>query len=757
MMKIYLKNLIHRFWAITFIVVVWLIFSSPYLFKGFVPYPSKYQVTFFHPWSHYEKWWGPVKNNAMPDIITQIYPWKRFTIDSLRSGHLPHWNPYNFAGNPHVGNFQAAVFSPFNLLYFLIPFIDAWSINVLLQPLFAGLFTYLFLKSLKKSHTAASIGSIVFMFSGFIVVWMGYGTLSIAIAYLPLVLYGTEKGFSEKKIRFFSLITAGIFLSFFSGHIQTSLYLIIFTILYFIFKFFSERDRKYILYPLGFFFFGIIISLVQLYPTILLFLQSARSKSLFTGGGIPFYYLTTIIAPDFYGNPVTRNDWLGNYAEWAGFVGIIPLTLAFIGIWLKFKDRYVAFFSMSAFIALILAIDTPVHDLLVFTRIPILATSIPSRIISLFSFSIAVLSACGWDELQNIISNRTLRKSAAPFLSVFLIMFIIWIVLLTNKFLPPDKEALSVKNFILPTILFMSTLATVWVSKLLPYKFQKLLTVFVVALLCFDSLRFAIKWMPFDDRKLVYPDVLVIDEIKKQIGYGRVFGNIGAEVTAYYGISSIEGYDPLYIERYGEFLRFASTGRFSQAERSIARLDRKSPLTDKALDLLGVNIIYNPIADTHTSWAYPVWENNKRHTLLYYDDKFQLFRNNEALSRARLYYDYEVITEKEKILSRIFQKEFDIRKKIILEENLSTEIPKTLNPRGSVLIKKYSSDSIDLDIFSSQEALLFLSDNYYPSWKAYINGKETRVYRANYTFRAILIPKGDSRVRFSYSYFSGGF
>ena len=78
----------------------------------------------------------------MPDVVTQIYPWKHFVVSELKEGRMPLWNPNNFSGNPALANFQTAVFSPFTLLYFILPFIDAWSLTVLLQPLLAGIFTY---------------------------------------------------------------------------------------------------------------------------------------------------------------------------------------------------------------------------------------------------------------------------------------------------------------------------------------------------------------------------------------------------------------------------------------------------------------------------------------------------------------------------------------------------------------------------------------------------------------------------------------
>src|SRR4051794_29069042 len=102
-----------RVFPIAVILLVWIIFSSPYLFHGRVPYPSSYQVNNFAPWSSYEKNWGPVKNAAMPDVIDQIYPWRHFTIQSWKKGYIPTWNPNNFAGTPHLANFQSAVFSPF--------------------------------------------------------------------------------------------------------------------------------------------------------------------------------------------------------------------------------------------------------------------------------------------------------------------------------------------------------------------------------------------------------------------------------------------------------------------------------------------------------------------------------------------------------------------------------------------------------------------------------------------------------------------
>ena len=48
-----------------------------------------------------------------------------------------------------------------------------------------------------------------------------------------------------------------------------------------------------------------------------------------------------------------------------------------------------------------------------------------------------------------------------------------------------------------------------------------------------------------------------------------------------------------------------------------------------------------------------------------------------------------------------------------------------------------------IDVKTPNDGFVFLSDTYYPGWKATIDGKKTRLYRANYCFRAVKVEKGD--------------
>jgi uncharacterized membrane protein YfhO len=48
---------------------------------------------------------------------------------------------------------------------------------------------------------------------------------------------------------------------------------------------------------------------------------------------------------------------------------------------------------------------------------------------------------------------------------------------------------------------------------------------------------------------------------------------------------------------------------------------------------------------------------------------------------------------------------------------------------------------------SRGRGLLFMSEQYYPGWKAFVSGREAPIIRADYNFRAAPVPGGKSVVR----------
>ncbi|MGA2911253.1 MAG: YfhO family protein [Candidatus Levyibacteriota bacterium] len=746
-----MMRLIQRFWPVVLIIAVWFIFASPYFIQHKVPFSSTYLVNFFSPWNAYQGFASPVKNNAMPDVISQIYPWKTLTIEALKHLQIPLWNPYGFSGTPLLANYQSAVLSPFNLLFFILPFIDAWSLLVLLQPLLAGIFTYFFLRTLRISKEGAVISSLGFMFCGFLTTWMAYATLGYAILFLPLALFAIEKFYQTQKNRFLVLLAFSLPLSFFSGHFQISIYFFLFVIAYQLFKFWQVKNLKNALVLLFYTFVGILLSLPQLLPSVEAYTQSLRSGIFEKAEVIPWGYLLTFLAPDFLGNPVTRNDWFGHYAEWNAYVGVIPLILGCFALF-RVRKKEILFFGLMALLAILFSFQTPLLDLLVVLKIPVLSTSALSRIIVLFSFSVAVLAGYGFEQLLFDIRQKNIRPIYLLLTFFVMIFAVFWGVILLKLIIPLDRIVIAKQNLILPTVLFFIFWVLVTSSLLVVHLkkgfFLKILPLALILVVAFDLLRFSGKWMPFDPRSLMYPNIPIAQELNKISGFDRVMSNIGGEGTLYYRLPSLEGYDAVYIKRYGEFIASLSNGKLAESARSVVSFPKNGLYTKQAINLLGVKYIVNKVADGHSVWNFPFWTYPAGTFLTIYNDGiYQVFENKDVFPRAFLVNQYAVVSNPQKILDTMFGLHFDLRQAVVLEQNPKLK----LSGQGTAHISSYASGKISIETNSSGNNLLFLSDTDYPGWQAYVDGRPTSIYRADFAFRAIYVPSGIHQVEFIYN------
>lgn len=753
-MKIKFQNYFFKIWPLLLIAIVWFIFARPYFLNNKVPFASTYQVNFFAPWSTYSEFAGPIKNNAMPDVITQIYPWKHFTIETLKNGQIPLWNPYSFSGTLHLANYQSAVLSPFNILFFIFSFVDAWSILVLLQPLLAGLFMYLLIRSLKLNKSASFMASISFMFCGFITVWMGYGTLAYAILFLPLAVFAIEKYYQTSKSMFLIMLSLTLPLSFFSGHFQISLYFLTTICIYIIYKFFTNKNLLNTFYLMLYIFFGLLLSAPQLLPSIELYTQTLRSRLFQMQEAIPWQYIITFIAPDFLGNPVTRNDWFGHYAEWNGYIGLLPLMLAIYS--LTGKKRVQTFFMfMFGSLILLLAFNTPLLKVLIDLHVPVISTSSASRIIVVYSFFFVVLSAFGFEQLIFDIKKYKIKKIFIWTLFFLIIFLTIWLIVIFKLFVPIDWLIVARQNLILPTILFSGSIFFIFLAILLT-KHKKYsgyaypaLSLILVSIVVFDMLRFAKKWQAFDPKNLVFINTKTTQKFTKLSGCERVFGNLGAEALVYYKLPSVEGYDAVYIKRYGEFISFINHGVTEGIERSVVSFAKKGKYTSKAINLLGIKYIIHKISDDNKVWAFPFWSYPQdTFEPIYNDDHYQIFENKQTFPRVFLVGKYKIIKDDQKILSTMFSDNFDLRKKLVLEKDPG--IGQIDGEIGKATINKYTPNQIEISIDAKEKGMLFLSDVYYKGWIAKVDGINAEIYRANYVFRAVPISKGKHKVEFIY-------
>lgn len=715
------------FWFLVAIGFFWPVW------RGKVPFPGPMLVSTYEPWRSFSfLGFGP---GAMPhkaqgiDVVRQLFPWKQLTIDELKAGQMPLWNPYNFSGTPHLANLQTGIFYPLNLLFFILSFNKAWTIFIISQPLLAAWFMYLFLRQLKVSPSGAILGGLSLAFSLYMTVWLEWGNVGHAFLWLPLSLYFCEKFFGDQRRRWLLGLTSALVASILAGYAQATIYLLIVVVFWWFYR--SGWSKFSHLGLAGGLAAG--LTAIQLLPTIRLFALSARqaySSSQVRQLLLPLAYLPTLVAPDFFGNPASRNYWFpGTYIERVSYVGLVPLFLALVVLFKPKKPQPVRFFGFAGLIALTFCLNLPPIQWFYGLKIPLLSTVVFTRLLAIFSFSVAVLAGFGFDWCQKKESGKAVKKAGFLLGGVFLAL---WLVVFfgTNPGL-----VVSRRNLVLPTGIFLVFLTTLFLKKKL------LMAGTALLLTTLDLFFYFHKLTPFSSSQLIYPQTPVTrflqqrTEIDRFWGYGA--GSIDTNFATQLKTYSPEGYDPLFIRRYGELI-----ARAEDIPRSDVVLGNGYP-NQRLLNLLGVKYVLGK-----NGVGPPVHQQDYR--LVWEEAGWQIFENRQALPRIFLAGDYQFEPDHQQILGLIYDDQFPLDQKIILEEELPVDfdLDRAVTCRPKVV--DYQPSQIIIQTECSGNKLLFISDNYYPGWGCQVDGQPVKLYRADYTFRAVPVPAGNHQVVLRY-------
>lgn len=724
------------FIAVLVLIILNIVLFWKFYFKGLLPFPGDLLVSYYFPWSSggfpgFDSWTTRKDVTGM-DVIRMMYPWKSLVIDQLKAGQIPFWNPYNFSGTVLLANIQSTIFFPGTLLFLLLPLLPSWIFSVIALPFIFSIFWFIFFKSLKLSNPSAIFGSICAANLTYLNVWTEQLVLLQSIFFLPLILWAINR---QK----YFLIPLFLAFSFFGGHPQTSLYVFILSGIYLIY---SKVSLKLIIII---YILALAISSVQLLPTVQLYSHSAREDATLQKSiqntALPWSNLATILAPDYFGNPATKNFRHNNYDNSLGYAGIIAITLACIGLFTPDKSRLNKFFTLLAIFGLVFALK-PMAVIFTYLHIPILSTGFLSRNIFFFELSVAILAALSLDNLL-----KTKQKILMPIAIISSLYFFLTVITI---FFPATDRVVSLKNLILPIGIFITgTTAIIFLKT----KFKTLAIILIISLAIFEYGYFFNKYQPFAPSKFVFPNHPVFSFLKTT-GYDRYFGIDRAYIennfATYYRVYAPEGYDPLFSRRYGEFLAASNDGKFPKSVPSydayVGKADNE--FRKKLFDILGIKYLVDKTDEPEKDFGpndekFPASE----YTFIKQVNKWKYYQRKSVLPRVFLSGSYILETNPKKIVETFYDASFN-PKTIILE------IKPTIEPSESIIndakIVEYIPNRVTIETKSDTPKLLFLSDNYYPGWVATIDGKETPILIADYTFRAITVPEGQHQIIFEY-------
>jgi len=758
-MKTLLLNKKTLFGLLFFVLIV-LIFFNNFFLKGLLPFPGDLLLAEYGPFRHsgffgFEPGAVPTKSQAF-DVLRQLYPWRKLVIEAFRQGNWPLWNPYNFSGTPLLANFQSAAFYPLNLFYLLFNnFNLIWSFQVVLQPLSAALFTFLLARRLKQSWAASSLSGLVFGFGSFMTVWLEYNTIGQTILWLPLALLLLDLCLEKFNFWVASLFAFVLTFSLLAGHVQNFAFVFLACLAFFLFKFFALKKKPWLFLPV--FVLPFLFGAIQLLPGIELIFSSARSplsrEFLLKEALLAPWQLIFAIVPDFFGNPATRNYFLSDtYIGKVLYVGLLPFIFSLVAL-LNLKKRSEIFFAVLGLFFLLLSISSPFSGLLF--SLPVLNNLSPTQSLFLFQFSFALLAGFGLDKLLRAKFNL---RNLIPLLfvaSFFFVAGLIWLI--RPAFLPAAflENILVVKrNLGYSALLFIfSTFLYLLLLKLRKGFLKQILLVVVLFFVVFDLYRFFNKITPFSPSEYIFPETNVAVFLRQQ-GFDRFWGYGTARIESNYnallGLYSPEGYDPLYPSLYGEFIRGSEDGRIKPAVRSDANIVPgfgRTDLTDnlsrqKVLQALSVGLILDRLENGSDEITFPP----DKFEIVWQGDDWRVYRYKQAAPRAFLASSVSFVEDWPDFKKEFFSFEFNPQNQVVLRGPADVF---SLG-QGKVEIVSIRNNQVVIEMEADEAGVLVLTDSYYPGWKAFVDGAEIVIKRANYALRAVAVPAGKHEVIFKY-------
>jgi hypothetical protein len=177
------------------------------------------------------------------------------------------------------------------------------------------------------------------------------------------------------------------------------------------------------------------------------------------------------------------------------------------------------------------------------------------------------------------------------------------------------------------------------------------------------------------------------------------------------------------------------------------------------VDLYGVKYVISitPLEENHQFeliYARIEGLQGKKEDLLK-ENTIKLYKNRKPILRGWLVKDFKVM-DSEAMLSRLTSKDFHPDREVLFEEEPRFNPPSRSLEGGEERMEKgvgfisESNNKLRLHVEAPENTFLVLNDTYFPGWKAYVNGKKTKIYRADYAFRAIPLNAGTHQVEFIY-------
>lgn len=708
------------------------------------------------------------------------YAFREFAATTLRAaGHFPLWNPYLFGGMPYIAAMHGDIFYPTFLLRMVMPTDVAMTWGFIIHVFLSGLFTFGFLRTLGYSFYGSLVGGIAYMMGGQIASYVspGHDGKLFVSALFPLALWILYRGMRAGKNWSWGAFALIIGLCVLSPHPQLLQYTLLACGAYALFLAFSTLDGvrlpraiaiRRLAAALGSVIVGLAIGAVQYLPVREYVPWSPRA------GGLADYRLATSYAwnpeellnvylPEFSG--MLDNYWGRNlihlHSDYVGAVVLVLAGAAFMGLRGDPRRKHIIFWSVALLVSLLWSLGSATP----FYQIPYAIVPgtkyfrAPATIFFVGALAIALLACVGAERfLQRRITkrylvgwligagviavlasvgglssmaesfvdermfDRVLANRGALFAGAWRSFFFVALVVSLGFALLRGRISSRAAAWVLAGLVA----ADLWTVERLYWTFSPPAKVIYASDPIIEMLKAEpqpVRVLPFNVEPahgrdvFLTGDALMTHRIRNSIGYhGNQLGRYNDLVGTNSRDNRLFSPNVLQLTNTNYFLTDIPELPFIPNTTLV-----KGPVRNAAGDTV---YLYRLNAENPYSWVTPV-------AVKAPDDQVlaTLLNPRFEVKRAAL---------------------FDTSANVAVSEGLQA-LPAPLSITTSVRHYEPGRVQIDLSTPAPQGSSLVVSENYYPGWKATVDGRPAAIGRADYTLIGVELPRGARSVELNFT------
>lgn len=692
------------------------------------------------------------------DMDSQFAAWRAFAFANLSCGNIPEWNPHIFGGVPFLEGWQSSLFYPINWIGLILPLDVTLNLHLLIHSSVVGIGMWMWLRGRGCSNAASVVGAIIVIGAGswFARIYSGMHANLASMAWTPLMLWTIDRIIENPFDR--RAMTAGIISVSFTllgGHPQYTYYLILVSILYFIYRWIRQSKRTW--KPLASMslvgLLALMLTAIQWMPSLDASDEFLRGRKLTPGFAaayaLPSENLITTVTPDAFGRPNGHRPEVpaywgrGFYWEASAFLGVGVLVLAMVGATsVAGRPNWSAMVAVGLGTILAVGYDTPLWEVL-YSYFPGWGQFRGmSKLLFYVSIVMALLSSRGVDQLMRGIGRKNAVIGLVILGSAFLLVCVV-------VYLGIDPTTNGLWQRVLHRIVrsreseFESMLADPAVSsRLAQSMLRQLLWTLPWFILAFVALMLRGRWtaialvgmalaglIRFDRSQLESVAVdrplaaLSIEALKMAGKDSRVIFNQLADQNQgmRLGFENAWGVDPLVLKRWFEVLALACD-QSPDAETPNLRFRKINP---NLMRLLRVGAVVPDGSDT------PV-------------------KIDDPLPLAFVPKKTITVNDRNATLLAMLDPNFNARETSFIEH--PSEAGRTEDGLGEVQAKWIDSDSLRLRVDLQEPSVVVITNAFARGWTATLVGNRRgyRVMPANHALQAIRLPAGKYEIVMEY-------